>query len=217
MQTAHALTFFVGGAALALLLWAGFSPARPGTALAEPSPNRGPAASERTTELRQAPAAVTRTGARESEPAPMDDPDELQRRFLAGQLRALGGEATPWPEDTPPAYSAESVRSLLEQAVVARGLGSLVAMDCDEFPCLALVEQDALSEGWMDTVRSAIGERMGESYPEGTELGLWTEIEGSGEAQRGRVAVAVTPPGQGDEVGMRLNTRARDLMAASAE
>lgn len=85
--------------------------------------------------------------------------DELQAlRFEAavakGQLLREVGEPLAWPEDLPEAYEPEAFEDWLEDQVAALGDAEIAAVDCSEYPCVAVVRSLDEGSGWEDRLKA---------------------------------------------------------------
>jgi len=62
---------------------------------------------------------------------------QLRRRIADARRVAREGEPLEWPDEVPAAYRLPAVEAALEAAAEADG-GALMALDCDEFPCIGV-------------------------------------------------------------------------------
>lgn len=218
MNTPTILALLAGSALTALVLWSlqasSSSPSAAGrstaSAVSQAATAGNSAPSPRQTRL----SASARPGV-DAEAALQEA--ELRARLLQGQVNALQGTPTPWPDDLSAGHQPEAIRQMLVRAVVERGLGTLAAMDCDEYPCVALIQRQAAPSDWVEQVKSALSPELEAGYLPQTGLGLWANSSGEGDAQQGQIAVAIVPAGGDGNAETRLNTRARDLLEVGGD
>jgi hypothetical protein len=98
------------------------------------------------------------------DPACSDEVAALRSQVstLTATVASLGGAPSPWPSSAPAPTRRDSLEKWLPGALSAsRVPGTLLVLDCDEYPCIALIELDdgvpASSEA-VQPVRSAFVE-----------------------------------------------------------
>ena len=75
---------------------------------------------------------------------------KLENAITNGQLRALGGAPQDWPKDLPAPFKPEAFEKFIRARVEAIPNASLVTMDCDEYPCIAVVRSLDTTKEWED-------------------------------------------------------------------
>jgi hypothetical protein len=125
----------------------------------------------------------------------------------------LDGAPIAWPRDVAAAYREAAVAQHLETFVGKPGLGTVEALDCVEFPCIALVAQDAAkaSGGGMAALRKALNDLIADRHAGRSALALSSSQVGD----RTYSAVSVMPPSD-DDVRVRVQKRMQRLLADRA-
>ena len=171
-----------------------------------------PRATATTTDTPAPPAPVAPVGAR-AVPAPprpgagQAEADDLRERaaFAEGQLEAVEGKAIEWPKDAAPTYQRASVEAQLKRFIVDRGLAKVASIDCEEFPCVAVLSQDNTLAGpeSMQALGVALNDLIKESYTGRTALTMSASQEGS----TARYAVSIMP--NDEDIKTRVTHRSR--------
>jgi hypothetical protein len=79
---------------------------------------------------------------------------QLERDMQQGALEALEGTPQDFPEDLPEAFTEAGVRSRVQAMVNGNDNIELVGIDCDEYPCMAIVRDHSGEDGWMRGVQA---------------------------------------------------------------
>jgi hypothetical protein len=200
----HVLTFVLGGIAVAgVYHLRGTRAVSPETVQSAPTvgmparPAVGPAPTHRD---RAMPAPAPPGTSRE-------EAEELRERaaFAEGQLEAVEGKAIEWPKDAAPAYQRASVEAQLERFIVDRGLAKVASIDCEEFPCVAVLSQADTRAGpeSMQVLGAALNDLIKESYSGRTALTMSASQDGS----TARYAIAIMP--NDEDIKTRVTNRSR--------
>jgi hypothetical protein len=122
----------------------------------------------------------------------------------------LDGAPIAWPKDVAAAYREAAVAQHLETFVTKPGLGAVAALDCVEFPCVALITQDAAkaSAGGMTELRKALNALIEDRHAGRSALALSSSQVGD----RTFTAASVMPPAD-DDVRVRVQKRMQRLLA----
>jgi hypothetical protein len=131
----------------------------------------------------------------------------------AGAAAPLDGAPIAWPKDVAAAYREAAVAQHLETFVTKPGLGAVAALDCVEFPCVALITQDAAkaSAGGMTELRKALNSLIEDRHAGRSALALSSSQVGD----RTFTAASVMPPAD-DDVRVRVQKRMQRLLADRA-
>lgn len=73
---------------------------------------------------------------------------ELQTDLQRGRLQSHEGTPQEFPEDLPPAYRPEGFEAALLESLGEDMPGEIVSVDCDEFPCLAILRSGTDDDAW---------------------------------------------------------------------
>jgi hypothetical protein len=125
----------------------------------------------------------------------------------------LDGAPIAWPRDVAAAYREAAVAQHLETFVTKPSLGTIAALDCVEFPCIALIAQDAAraSAGGMTELRKALNSLIEDRHAGRSALALSSSQVGD----RTYSAISVMPPSD-DDVRARVHKRMQRLLADRA-
>lgn len=134
----------------------------------------------------------------------------LENQMLRGQLQAVEGSPQPWPANTPAQMRPEGYKALLSSLLDESE--ALIALDCEEYPCVALVEMPPDSkhgEALVQEVQDALAPSAGEEM----SAVVMAREQDDGEGPRGVLAFAIAPGDSfGREVAQRTRTRAELLL-----
>lgn len=85
---------------------------------------------------------------------------ELREQNTASQARVAEVEGKPsaWPANLPQGYRPDMMEAKLNALLEKSGLGELVDFDCDEFPCVAVIEAKQGGDDWNKKLQSALSE-----------------------------------------------------------
>jgi hypothetical protein len=104
---------------------------------------------------------VGRIAAKEREIAGLQDElGKLRAQNAEAEARVVAVEGKPraWPDKLPSGYRPETLEARFNAVLEKSGLGSLADFDCDEFPCIALIESKQGGDDWNKKLQSALNE-----------------------------------------------------------
>ena len=145
---------------------------------------------------------------------------KLEHAVTLGQLRALGGRPAEWPADLPAAYKPDAFEAFVAARVATIPHASLVTMDCDEYPCIAVLRSTDPAAEWQDNL-SVLHDDLGETaFGHGTNvIGFGSERDDGEHAVR-LYAFSIVPGDDGGvepDVRSRLDVRVRGDMEGVSE
>jgi hypothetical protein len=73
-------------------------------------------------------------------------------------IAAIEGKPRAWPANLPAGYRPESMEARITAMLEKSGLGALTDLDCDEFPCVAVIESKQGGDDWNKKLRGALSE-----------------------------------------------------------
>lgn len=145
---------------------------------------------------------------------------KLEHALTLGQLRALGGSASPWPEKLPEGYRPANFEAFVRARVAALPATSVVAIDCDEYPCIAVVRSHDPSDRWSESLTELHDDLDGAAYGEGTNVVGFASVDDRGQGPVKLYAFSVLPGDEGGpspEVRSRLEVRVRGNLEGASE
>jgi len=164
--------------------------------------------------LRTVPVTAVGTGTR-----PADSEDHIaalaaelaqlkfEQALTRGQLAHTRGEPVAWPAKVDPSLEPETFERRLQEALLETEAGELLAVDCEEYPCIAYVELDP--ELGMDQLRPVLeglaDKVSGESDPAVMQMVRVSEEDG---VEQTVLTMALFPEDQADVLGKRVEYRA---------
>jgi len=94
-----------------------------------------------------------------------------ENAFLQAQVTALGGTFSPWPEDS--AFDEASIQRWLD-SFLQESEGTLEFLDCDEFPCIVVLElpQGRSSSSFVQPLAQQFADDLGVQMPGISVLGI---------------------------------------------
>ena len=139
----------------------------------------------------------------------------LENAVLSGQVNALQGTESLWPDQAPETLTPERYTGLLRTLFADEQLGTLGDVDCSEYPCVAVVARSSPDASWGEAVRSTLTRALSQGNSEGIGgVGLWVSQSDGAEGSVGRMAIALMPTDFNEEAKQRLAHRAHDALAA---
>ena len=159
----------------------------------------------------ETPATVPALQARVSELEHQLAEAQFTRSLASGALVAMQGEPVPWPADAPAAARPEGFRANIDAFLADHPDMGMIAIDCDEFPCLAVLSgkvgdaepreiATALHDGLLDPSFGADPDILSMISQASTEAGAQTLY-----------GVGIVPQGKTDD---NVNTRMKFRMDA---
>ena len=144
---------------------------------------------------------------------------ELRQQNTASQARVAEVEGKPraWPANLPQGYRPDLMEAKLNALLEKSGLGELVDFDCDEFPCVAVIEAKQGGDDWNKKLQSALSE-LARSPDLGGRVSM--SMNGSQHQLGDKItltnAVAFVPADMFDaDLQKRLKTRAQTSLEKS--
>lgn len=85
---------------------------------------------------------------------------ELRQQNAESQARVeqVEGKRRDWPANVPQGYRPEVMEARINALLEKSGLGELVDFDCEEFPCVAVIEAKENSPDWTKKLQGALSE-----------------------------------------------------------
>ena len=135
----------------------------------------------------------------------------FEQSLTRGQLVQTRGEPETWPDHVDPSLEPETFERRLQEALDATDAGALLAIDCEEYPCIAYVELDPdLGMDQLRPVLEGIADQVkGESDAAVMQLVRASGLEG-GESTL--LTMAMMPRDQADALSKRVQYRAEAAM-----
>ncbi len=142
-----------------------------------------------------------------------------QTTEMTAALRSAEGAPVPWTPDIPVAFRAEAFERALQDAFPDGGPVVLDALDCAEFPCVAVLAPNPDLEGDAPDLQAALRSFAQDEGRWGQgDMGVWAaaseSVEPDGSSSR-RLAFAMAPGGRlgpGGDLGPRLDWRSEALL-----
>jgi hypothetical protein len=75
---------------------------------------------------------------------------QFETAVAKGQLKRVEGTPMEWPADTPDVLRAEGFEAYVRDELAHIDQAELLQIDCDEYPCVAVVRSTAQDEHWQD-------------------------------------------------------------------
>jgi hypothetical protein len=141
-------------------------------------------------------------------PTPEAQTNAALRSRLAlaeGQLEASEGHESKWPANVAPEYSKDAVAKQLQKFIVDRGLAKIDHLDCEEFPCVAVLQLADNGPDAGQKLHDALREMSNASYQGRVALSISSSRRGQGSAATTVAGVSVAP----DDEDVKLRVRHR--------
>lgn len=100
----------------------------------------------------------------------------LERDMQNGALEALEGSPQEWPENVPAAFQEAGMADRLDALATANPQLEVVGLDCEEYPCLAIVRDHSGKAGWMEGLQAKVAD--GWSDQDALGIGFWVHQSG---------------------------------------
>jgi hypothetical protein len=72
------------------------------------------------------------------------------------RVEAVEGSPRHWPANLPAAYRGEALKPRIDAMLQKTGLGSLADFNCDEYPCIAVIDPKQGDANWQSKLETAI-------------------------------------------------------------
>ncbi len=95
-----------------------------------------------------------------------------------GQLESLEGSPQEWPDDVPDVYRPAAFEAAVERALEEVPFGDLEIMDCNEYPCFAVIRSHDTGDDWQIPVDDFVG--LLRDSAEGEDTGVMQHMSGFG-------------------------------------
>lgn len=134
------------------------------------------------------------------------------------RAEAIEGKPRDWPANLPPAYRGDALEGKLNALLDKSGLGTLADLNCDEYPCVAVIEAKNGDENWQKKLQAALkGLAAGGEFGPGMNISMWGSYKDSADengARRFLTAVALIPQGDNDpDLQKRTGNRAGSALS----
>ncbi len=137
----------------------------------------------------------------------------LEGAVSRGQLKGQIGSPQAWPEDPPEATRPEVWEKNLKDALARHGAGSVVSIDCQEYPCVAILEPKPGVEDWKGPFEDAFADLSTNVFRDNASVHAMASASEDGEKTSYLMGVAIYPGDDGDEdTKTRTNYRLSTLM-----
>lgn len=136
----------------------------------------------------------------------------FERDLLQGQLAFVNGEPQAWPSDVPDAFQPEAFEERLAAELKQRGIGQIAVLDCNEYPCIAIVDVTPGTDPM--ALHASIGEIGDHFEADGRDASVMALVSKreTPDGESTMLALAITP--DGDDVGdQRTKVRTEALLA----
>jgi ferric-dicitrate binding protein FerR (iron transport regulator) len=135
---------------------------------------------------------------------------EFAGALTRGQLQALQGTPSPWPDDVAPALAPEAFRAGLEARLAELGDDvEIASVDCDEYPCVAAIQKvgDADDSDWNDRLRDSVSGWLQTEIPEDLSVSVNTSRFTDGDRVEQYVIFGAHQGERDSDVGRRTEFR----------
>ena len=142
---------------------------------------------------------------------------ELQVADERVATAAIEGTPIDWPDDIDPAFQDVGVEAAMQDAFDTLGAGELLALDCSEYPCVAIAQFTSTEDVDAIEVGNQLGDALGEAYKTLGNAAV-DEVDGVTVYSLIRAVVPVDLPTEGERweaMRHRLQFRYRDLTDAA--
>jgi hypothetical protein len=136
----------------------------------------------------------------------------LQSSVARGVVDHYEGVVQPWPDAVPAPFRPDAFPDAMREAVAEMEDAELLDVDCEEFPCVAMIRTTTEHSDWARAVEEGLpaASDLGHDGPVG--LSLWAHGTRGDEGEVRLVGVAYTPRDLHDEdVQQRTDFRATQL------
>lgn len=145
------------------------------------------------------------------------DRAKLERAMAVGQLRRYEGVAQAWPADVPAAWKPDAFEGFLRQRVAAIPDAEIVALDCEEYPCIALIRSHSEAQDWQDRLMPMHDGLEAAGFGEDLHVvGMGRHMQTDAADVR-LYGFAVTPAGEDDTVRQRVRFRTDAALEDAAQ
>lgn len=140
---------------------------------------------------------------------------ELENQVARGRLVGLEGKPLDWPADLPAAFRPDAFEAALRAAAAKVPGAEVVGLDCEEFPCIAVLRSTTGGPGWQPEL-ARVHETMteGEGFGEVGVVGMgYANVDDATGAETRLYGFSLFPGSQpAPEVSTRVQYRAEGLL-----
>ncbi|WP_156040449.1 hypothetical protein [Chondromyces apiculatus] len=132
------------------------------------------------------------------------------------RIAELEGKPQPWPMQLPAGFREKALEANFQAALQKHKLGELVDLECEEFPCIAVVKASQANPQWQEKLQAALREMSASpEYGGAVGMSMWSNETQEGDQKTRYTAVSMAPPGTADDEEARTRTghRARGVLA----
>ena len=118
----------------------------------------------------------------------------FEQQVSRGRLSSHEGAPQDWPEDVPEPFEPEAFKEAVAATFDGIDELELVSVDCEEFPCFAVVRSYVEGDSWSQSVQDQL-EVLGQdvAYEGELKTAIWASSFGTDEGNKNFVAFASTP------------------------
>ena len=138
---------------------------------------------------------------------------KLERAMAVGQLRRVQGTPQEWPTEVPSLYKPDGFRQFLDGRV--RGLpgAEVLATDCEEYPCIAIIRSNSDAPDWVKELDPLSKDLEAAGFGDSISvMGAASETRDDDGRGTRLYAWGVAPGERGSEVADRMNTRLQEAL-----
>lgn len=143
---------------------------------------------------------------------------QLEATMARGQVGHYEGVPSPWPDDVPAAYQAGPFERFVQDALAGHEDLELLEVDCEEFPCVALVRSHSDDPEWPRQFEGALGDLSEAGFGEQPGMSIWASNARTDEGEVKLLGFSVVDPEAADEdVQTRTGFRAETLLQSATD
>ncbi|MEO0603465.1 MAG: hypothetical protein AAF211_18650, partial [Myxococcota bacterium] len=133
----------------------------------------------------------------------------FSRDLAQGQLEMLQGSESPWPDDVRTSLTPERFEEALRERLEDFDGVDVDRVDCDEYPCVAVLRlaEDAALEGWNEPAADGLREWITGELGEGGSMSVNTSAFRHPGFEAKYILFAGIEGGRDREVGVRTKYR----------
>ncbi len=136
----------------------------------------------------------------------------LQSSVARGVVDHYEGVAQPWSDDVPAPFRPDAFPDAIRDAVAEMEDAELIDVDCEEFPCVAVIRSTTDRHDWAKAMEEGLPRTDELGYEGPVGLSIWAHGTRGDEGEVKLVGVAYTPgEGHDDDVHQRTDFRATQL------
>ncbi len=134
---------------------------------------------------------------------------KLEGAVSRGQLTQQIGAPSPWPESPAEVVKPAVWEKNLSDALARHGAGKVIAIDCEEYPCVAVLAPPPNAEDWKENFEEVFTDLSEGTFANDASVHAMATAHDDGETVHNLMGLAIYPATEGGDETVRDRTNYR--------